>query len=101
MANYAVVPLSGGIVNNIVVGDSLEQVRLIVGDVVQITEETGRAGIGYTWDAERNAFIPPKPYDSWILNEDTYRWEPPVAYPEDGLGYDWNEETLSWETFDS
>jgi hypothetical protein len=50
MANYAVVPLSGGKVNNIVVGDSLEQVRLIVGNAVEITEETGRAGIGYIWD---------------------------------------------------
>ena len=50
MANYAVVPLSGGTVNNIVVGENIEQVRLIVGDAVEITEETGSAGIGYTWD---------------------------------------------------
>lgn len=58
------------------------------------------AGIGYTYDTERDAFIPPKPYDSWVLDEETCRWEAPVAYPEDaaeGEFYTWNEETTSWE----
>ena len=54
------------------------------------------AGIGYTFDEERDAFISPKPYPSWLLNEDTCLWEPPVAYPIDGKQYTWDEETTSW-----
>jgi len=53
------------------------------------------AGIGYTYDAERDAFIPPKPYASWLLNEDTCRWTAPVAMPTDGI-YSWDEATLVW-----
>ena len=55
------------------------------------------AGIGYTYDEQRDAFIPQKPYESWILNEDTCLWEPPVPYPTDGEQYTWNEETISWD----
>jgi hypothetical protein len=55
------------------------------------------AGIGYTYDETRDAFIAPKPYSSWTLNEDTCLWEAPVAYPDDGKVYDWNEETTSWD----
>jgi hypothetical protein len=60
------------------------------------------AGLGYTYDAARDAFIPPKPYNSWVLNETTCLWEAPLAMPEDaGTGeppkqYTWNEETISW-----
>jgi len=55
------------------------------------------AGIGFSYDADKNAFIPPKLFDSWTLNEDTCLWEPPVAYPDDGQGYIWNEDTTSWD----
>jgi len=55
------------------------------------------AGIGYTYDESRDAFIQPKPFPSWTLNEDTCRWEAPIAYPNDGKIYEWNEETTSWE----
>ena len=55
------------------------------------------AGIGYTYDQTRDAFIPPKPLDSWILNEDTCLWEAPIAYPSDGKNYEWDETTKSWE----
>jgi len=55
------------------------------------------AGIGYTYDRERDAFIPPKPYASWVLNEDTCLWESPVPYPNDGEDYTWNEEETSWD----
>jgi hypothetical protein len=55
------------------------------------------AGIGYTYDANRDAFIPPKPYASWALNEETCLWEAPVAYPTDDKFYIWNEETISWQ----
>jgi hypothetical protein len=55
------------------------------------------AGIGYTWDAERNAFYAPRPYASWTLNEDTCRWESPTPYPSDGKDYIWNENRREWE----
>jgi hypothetical protein len=55
------------------------------------------AGLGYKYDEALDAFIPPKPYESWVLNEDTALWEAPVAYPEDGGMYSWNEETGSWD----
>jgi hypothetical protein len=54
------------------------------------------AGIGYVYDEERDAFIPPKPFESWELNEETCRWQAPVAYPQDGRIYGWNEESVSW-----
>ena len=54
------------------------------------------AGIGMTYDAERDAFIPAKPFESWILNEDTCNWEAPVAYPTDDKSYRWDESTTSW-----
>ena len=55
------------------------------------------AGIGYTYDESRDAFIPPKPYDSWVLDEQSCLWESPVAMPDDGQQYSWNEETTSWD----
>ena len=55
------------------------------------------AGIGYTYDFARDAFIPPKPFDSWTLDENSCLWEAPVAMPDDGQQYSWNEETTSWD----
>ena len=55
------------------------------------------ASIGYTYDEIRDAFIPPKPYESWVLNEDSCLWEAPVEYPNDGEQYNWNEETQTWD----
>ena len=59
------------------------------------------AGIGYSFDESRDAFIPEKPYQSWVLNEDTCRWEAPVAKPitelEDNQYYSWNESIINWE----
>jgi hypothetical protein len=55
------------------------------------------AGIGYTYDETIDAFIPPKDYNSWVLNEQTCKWEAPVAYPNDGQRYSWNEQNLSWD----
>lgn len=54
------------------------------------------AGIGFTYDSQRDAFIPPKNYLSWKLNEFTCLWEPPISYPDDGKSYYWDESTLSW-----
>ena len=56
------------------------------------------AGIGYTYDEQRDAFIPIKFYASWSLNEDTCQWQPPVAMPTDGQMYSWDEATTSWKT---
>jgi len=55
------------------------------------------AGIGHSYDEVRDAFIPPKPFDSWMLNETTCLWEPPVEYPTDGQRYSWNEEMGTWD----
>ena len=58
------------------------------------------AGLGYTYDSERDAFIPPKPYPSWILDDNSCLWNPPVAMPDplpEGVFYLWNEETQSWD----
>jgi hypothetical protein len=54
------------------------------------------AGIGYTYDEARDAFIPPKPFNSWLLNETTCLWDAPVAYPTDGKFYTWNEDNQEW-----
>lgn len=58
------------------------------------------AGIGFTYDEGRDAFIPPQPYPSWVLNEDTCLWDAPVAYPDDGQRYEWDEDTTSWVQID-
>lgn len=54
------------------------------------------AGIGYTYDSDRDAFIPPKPYNSWALNETTCLWNAPIAMPTDDKRYSWDEDTTSW-----
>jgi hypothetical protein len=54
------------------------------------------AGIGFTYDREKDAFIPPKPFASWLLNDDTCLWDAPVAMPDDGKIYTWDEATVNW-----
>ena len=70
-----------------------------------MTDEAGfrknYAGVGYTYDSVRDAFIPPKMFASWVINEDTCNWEAPTAMPvEEGKFFTWNEETVSWESHD-
>jgi hypothetical protein len=55
------------------------------------------AGVGFTYDSTKDAFIPPKRFNSWTLNETTCLWEPPVAMPSDGKKYEWNETTTAWD----
>lgn len=55
------------------------------------------AGIGFAYDATRDAFIPPKPFLSWVLNEETCDWDAPIPYPQDGKRYTWNEQLVNWE----
>jgi hypothetical protein len=59
------------------------------------------AGIGYTYDQTRDAFIPKKPFNSWILNETTCQWEAPVAYPDGDNRYNWNETNQTWDLVDN
>ena len=59
------------------------------------------AGIGHTYDEDRDAFIPPKPFNSWTLNETTCLWEAPVSYPTDNRIYNWNEENTSWDLIEA
>lgn len=71
------------------------------GDTYRQTYDDGTrknfASVGYRYDVNRDAFIPPKPYPSWVLNETTCDWKPPVTYPDDGSFYIWNESTTSWD----
>ena len=99
MAQYA--KINNGIVEQVIIAeasffdtfvDSSPGLWLETSDEIRINH----AGIGYSYDATRNAFIPPRPFYSWSLNETTCLWEAPTTYPDDGKFYDWNEETLSW-----
>jgi hypothetical protein len=56
------------------------------------------AGVGYTYDSTNDVFYAPKPFASWLLNDTTWLWEAPIAYPTDGKVYTWNESTLSWDS---
>ena len=58
------------------------------------------AGIGFTYDKTRDAFIPPQPYASWVLVEETCQWEAPTPMPTDGNNYNWNEDTLAWVSYE-
>jgi hypothetical protein len=59
------------------------------------------AGIGFFYDDARDAFLEVQPFSSWVLNEDTCKWEPPVPYPDDGGRYGWDEDTVSWAQIDT
>jgi hypothetical protein len=111
MAHYAKV--KNGIVEDIIVADAdffNNFVDDTPGEWIQTSYNTQRgvhseggtplrknfAGIGYIYDATRNAFYKPKPYPSWTLDEDTCQWEAPTAMPDDGKMYTWNEDTTNW-----
>jgi hypothetical protein len=94
------------IVINVVKADSIEWCENNLTGTCEETKIDGSirknyAGIGYTYDEDRDAFIPPKPFDSWLLDEDTCNWNPPVPYPNDDKMYTWNEETISWVEIES
>jgi hypothetical protein len=114
MAHYAFLD-DNNVVTEVIVG--VDETELIEGlnpeiwygnfrgQVCKRTSYNGKyrknyAGIGFTYDENRDAFISPKPFESWILNEETANWEAPVSYPEDGFSYLWNEESLTWDIVD-
>lgn len=109
MAHFAEIDQSGVVVRVLVVPDSEEHRGQdfltndlgLSGTWLQ-TSYNGQirknyAGPGMVYDATRDAFITPSPYPSWVLNEETCKWEAPIAYPTDGLMYSWNEELTEWE----
>lgn len=102
MSHYAKV--ENGIVTKVIVAEA-EFFDIYVDDTpgkwIQTYKDRSQrknyAGIGYTYDETRDAFIPPKPFPSWTLNETTCLWDAPIEYPDDGNQYQWNEETTSWD----
>ena len=109
MAHYAFIN-NDNVVTEIIVGKDESDTThnweqyygLIRNQVCKRTSYNGNirknyAGVGYTYDQTRDAFIPKKPYASWILNEDTCRWEAPVALPDTENRYTWNEATTTWD----
>ena len=107
MAHYAKV--EDGIVTNVIVAEQ-DFIDAQEGQWVQTSYNTyhglhrlggtplrrNYAGIGMVYDSTRDAFYNPQPYPSWTFNETTFIWEPPVAHPDDGKDYEWNEDTTSW-----
>lgn len=118
MAHYAVI--SGDVVESVFVGVDETVTKGEIGGSTEAWEEYYQSkpwndgklvkrcsysgsfrknypGPGFTWDESRDAFIPPKPFPSWLLNEATCKWESPVAMPESGGPYQWNEEEQTWD----
>ena len=110
MAHFAEINQIGIVTRVIVVPDEVEAIgsqwchNLLGGNWVQTsynnTIRKNFAGIGYVYDEERDAFIPPKPFISWTLNEETCQWQAPIPLPDDGKRYSWDEQTLSWIEID-
>ena len=110
MAHYAFLD-EDSIVNEVIVGiDETETIEgkdpetwyaEFKGQVCKRTSYNGNirknfAGIGYSYDQDKDAFIAPKPFESWLLNEETCQWEAPVPYPTDGRDYFWDEDVIDW-----
>ena len=93
MANYAKV--SNGVVEKVIVAEA-GFFNSYVDDSPGTWIESSTANTGYTYDSTRDAFVSPKPYPSWTLNEGTNNWESPVTEPDDGKKYGWNEGTTNW-----
>jgi len=86
--------IRGGVYYDPNTNQPAEDQSVIEGD--EARQRKNYAGIGFTYDKDRDAFIPPKPFDSWVLNEETCLWEAPVPMPDDGKDYRWDEEKQSW-----
>ena len=93
MSNYATIK-NGTVINVIICGDSA--ISEVLGQNVKITEATNQAAPGYEYDADKNKFKAPQPFESWTLNADTLLWEAPVAKPTEKGYYRWDEESQEW-----
>lgn len=87
--------MRGGVYYDPATNEAATDQSVITGD--EGRERKNYAGVDFTYDRDRNAFIPPQPYASWTLNDTSCLWEAPVAYPTDGEMYTWNEDTTSWD----
>ena len=87
--------MRGGVYNDPATNEAAADQSVITGD--EGRERKNYAGVGFSYDATRNAFIPPQPFASWTLNDTSCLWGAPVAYPTDGEMYTWNEDTTSWD----
>ena len=106
MAHFAEIGFDNTVIRVLVIPDEFESngenwCRSLLGGNWKQTSYNGTirknyAGIGFKYDVTLDAFISPKPYPSWFLNEETCRWEAPVPYPNDGQLYSWDESTKSW-----
>ena len=106
MAHFAEIGFDNTVIRVLVIPDEFESngenwCRSLLGGNWKQTSYNGTirknyAGIGFKYDVTLDAFIAPKPYPSWFLNEETCRWEAPVPYPNDGQLYSWDETTKSW-----
>jgi len=99
MAHFAKINLDTKLVEQVIVAEQ-EFIDKQTGTWIQTSYNSSirknYAGIGHTYDFDKDAFYAPQPYPSWILNEDTCQWEAPVAYPTDDKTYKWNEDELNW-----
>ena len=97
MAHFA--KIESGVVTEVIVAEQAH-IDTLSGTWVQTSYNASirknYAGIGYTYDTDKDAFIPPKPYASWTLNNTTCKWEPPVTFPTDEKIYRWDEDTTNW-----
>jgi len=95
--NFAIV--ENGKVTDVIVADSEDVAKALFpkADVIAVTEQTKGAFIGGSWLAGSKKFAAPQPFVSWTLDEATGEWEAPVAYPSDGKGYTWDEDSKSWK----
>ena len=97
MSHFA--KIENGIVTQVIVAEQ-SHINTLNGTWVQTSYNSNLrknyAGVGYTYDAVKDAFISPKPFASWVLNEQSCLWEAPVAKPDNGKLYDWDEATTSW-----
>lgn len=119
MAHFAKLDENNVVIDvNVVANDALDSNNEELSGIAFLTEWSGGytnwkqtsyngtfrknyAGIGYTYDPIRDAFIPPKPFPSWILNESICLWEAPISYPTDGKFYNWNEESQTWDEIEN
>jgi len=86
--------IHGGVYYDPATGQPAEDQSIIISD--EARKRKNFASIGFTYDQNQDAFIPPQPFASWTLNEETCLWQAPVAYPSDDKRYQWDEETLTW-----
>lgn len=97
MNNYAVIKDEK--VANVIVADELQVAMFFFPEdtVIEVTDETGQPAIGFAFDSEASKFVPGCYNSGWIFKRESWAWEPPVAYPQDGKFYEWNNESESWD----